>query len=200
VSWAGLASTAVFADNPLDVYVGGSVGEAHLRTGDTSSPFSPYIVPFDARNTGWKAFVGVRPISQLAIEVSYTDFGKAFGPGPPDLIVSYYDATSKQNAISAFAIGYLPLPVPFLDLYAKLGLADLHTDRQVTWAPYDCPAGEPSICSPHTFSDNRWNTDLTYGAGVQAKFGPFAVRAEYERINAHGGNPDLLSIGASWTF
>jgi opacity protein-like surface antigen len=199
VSWAGLASTTVFADNLLDVYVGGSVGEAHLRTEDTSA-FNYYSVPFNARNTAWKAFVGVRPISQLAIEVSYTDFGKAVGPGPPDLIVSYYEATSRQSAISAFAIGHLPLPVPFLDVYAKLGLADLHTDSQVTLAPYDCPASEPYVCLPHTRSDNRWNTDLTYGAGVQAKFGPFAVRAEYERIDAHVGNPDLLSIGASWTF
>jgi len=60
------------------------VGESHLRAED-SSAFNSYIVPFNARNTGWKAFVGVRPISQLAIEVSYTDFGKAFGPGPPPL-------------------------------------------------------------------------------------------------------------------
>ena len=127
-------------------------------------------------------------------------FRQSLRTGTPALIVDSYGASSKQSAISAFAIGYLPLPVPFLDLYAKLGIADLHSDNQVTWAPYDCPASEPSICLAHTVSDNRSNADLAYGAGVQAKFGPFAMRAEYERINARGGNPDLLSVGASWTF
>jgi hypothetical protein len=35
---------------------------------------------------------------------------------------------------------------------------------------------------------------------VQYKFGPFGVRGEYERFNAAGGNPYLLSLGATWAF
>ena len=41
---------------------------------------------------------------------------------------------------------------------------------------------------------------LAYGAGVQGKWGPLVVRGEYERINAGGGDPDLLSLGAIWRF
>jgi photosystem II stability/assembly factor-like uncharacterized protein len=38
------------------------------------------------------------------------------------------------------------------------------------------------------------------GAGVQYKLGSWAVRAEYERFNAHGAHPSLLSLGIAWTF
>ena len=32
------------------------------------------------------------------------------------------------------------------------------------------------------------------------KFGAWAVRAEYERFNAAGGNPTLVSLGIMWIF
>jgi hypothetical protein len=47
---------------------------------------------------------------------------------------------------------------------------------------------------------NQWSTDFAYGAGTQAKFGAIAVRAEYERISASGGKPDIVSLGITWNF
>jgi hypothetical protein len=41
---------------------------------------------------------------------------------------------------------------------------------------------------------------FAYGAGVQAKLSSFGVRLEYERISVSGGDPDLLSLGVTWTF
>ena len=38
------------------------------------------------------------------------------------------------------------------------------------------------------------------GLGAQYKLGSWAVRAEYERFNAAGENPSLLSVGITWTF
>ena len=50
------------------------------------------------------------------------------------------------------------------------------------------------------FRLDRTNTSFAAGAGAQYKLGAFAVRAEYERFNAAGGNPSLISLGFTWTF
>jgi hypothetical protein len=44
------------------------------------------------------------------------------------------------------------------------------------------------------------NTVGASGVGAQYKFGSWGVRAEYERFNAAGRNPGLLSAGITWTF
>jgi hypothetical protein len=35
---------------------------------------------------------------------------------------------------------------------------------------------------------------------VQGKIGHLAIRAEYKRINASGGDPDIFSLGVTWTL
>jgi hypothetical protein len=48
--------------------------------------------------------------------------------------------------------------------------------------------------------EKRTNTGFAGGAGAQFKMGSFAVRGEYERFSAAGGNPSLLSVGVIWKF
>jgi hypothetical protein len=48
--------------------------------------------------------------------------------------------------------------------------------------------------------ERRANAGFAGGAGAQFKIGPFAVRGEYERFNAAGGNPSLSSVGIIWKF
>lgn len=200
-----VASAAAIAADPLGFYIGGSVGEAHVRS--TNHLNGPPLI-FDESDTGsrenhsgWKAFVGARPIPVMGIEVAYTNFGNAFAPGPPGTLFGYFSDNLKQSAITAFGVGYLPLPIPFLELYGKLGIARLNTNAQETIEPPTCPATDIlPYCGPHTLRQDQWTTEFAYGAGVQGKFGQFAVRAEYERINASGGDPDLLSVGILWRF
>ena len=45
-----------------------------------------------------------------------------------------------------------------------------------------------------------WSTNFAYGAGVQGKIGSLAIRAEYERIGGSSANPDLISLGVTWTL
>jgi hypothetical protein len=47
---------------------------------------------------------------------------------------------------------------------------------------------------------NRTDARLAYGAGVQVKFAAFAARFEYERISAGTGDPELASLGITWSF
>ena len=117
---------------------------------------------------------------------------------PPSLDTSRTDS-SKESAPTLSGVGYLPLPVPFLQLYGKLGVARLHSDAQVSSIPPTCPVGF-GCTVPYTVRQNQWTTDLAYGAGAQARFGSVGIRAEYERINASPGSPDLFSLGVTWTL
>jgi hypothetical protein len=188
-------STVAVADDPLGVYVGAALGEAHVRSEELrSGETTPYT--FGHSSVGWKVFVGARPLSVLGIELAYSDFGSV--NLPPPCCTAFFNADSNQDAATAFGIAYLPLPVPYLDIYGKLGVARLHTQSQVATQPASCPAG--STCGVYSVTQSQSSTDLAYGAGAQAKFGSLAVRIEYERINASGGNPDLFALGLSWTF
>ena len=186
IAFVAVSATARAAD-PLDLYIGGSFGGANVR-----STYPP--LTFAGTDVGWKAFVGVRPISFASIEVAYINFGHATAPlPPPNFAVIYLGDNSRQQAVTVFGVGYLPLPIPFLDLYGKVGIAKLNTRQQVE-------GGSDALPGLFDVTQNRWTTDFAYGAGVQAKFGQFALRAEYEQINASGGNPALSSIGFLWTF
>jgi hypothetical protein len=119
------ASAPTSAEDLLGLYVGGSVGEAHVRSTDDISPTAgnDYSLMFDQSSSGWKALAGIRPISVAGIEVAYTDFGRATAPfpfvgtslplPPTNTPFSFISNSAKQSAATMFAIGYLPLPVPF---------------------------------------------------------------------------------------
>jgi hypothetical protein len=181
------ASAAARAADPLGLYIGSSVGAADVRS--TLAPLT-----FSGTDVGWKVFVGARPISFAGIEVAYMDLGHATAPlPPPTFAVAYLSDNSRQQAGTLFGVGYLPLPVSFMDIYGKLGIARLDTRMQFE-AGEDIPPGLVNILR------NQWGTDVAYGAGIQARYGQFALRAEYERIDALGGAPAFSSVGILWSF
>jgi hypothetical protein len=105
----------------------------------------------------------------------------------------------RSKAGAAFGVFYVPMPVPLLDVYGKAGLARVQTTIDAT-AGLGC--FPPLLCPLAGGDFKRYRTDsrFAYGAGVQVKPGRFAIRAEYERISTNTGDPDLLSLGATWTF
>jgi opacity protein-like surface antigen len=185
---AGLALMAcplsrALAENPLGLYVGGAVGQARI---DVSAP---YVSDFRENHSVYKVMVGLRPISLIGAELAYIDFGH---PGRVDGVFST-DVTMKGTA----AFGMLFLPLPAVDLYAKAGVARLESaiSTAIVCRPsIPCPA----IATPGPV--NRTNVGVAAGAGAQLKLGSWAVRAEYERFNAAGGNPGLVSAGFTWSF
>jgi hypothetical protein len=89
---------------------------------------------------------------------------------------------------------------PWWDFYLKAGAARLRR----TWgfsAQSQCGLCE-IVFQPYLESTSKW--DFAWGVGTQWKFGPMALRLGYERVNTSGsanaGDPDLLSVGISWTF
>src|SRR5580698_7855592 len=121
------ASTMAVADDPLGLYVGAGAGSSEITD---DGHFGPY---FHAQHFAWNAIAGIRPISPVGAEVAYIDFGNPHA-GPN---YNFRSANSDAKAAAVFGVGYLPLPVPFLDVYGKVGVARL--DAKLT-------ADEPGLC------------------------------------------------------
>jgi hypothetical protein len=192
---AGASSTAALADNPVGFYLGAGAGYSTIRSDDPAYGLPGY---YNDHQTAWKVIAGVRPIPLIGVEGEYIDFGQ------PDthhdhFDTNYYGTDSHPRAGMLFAVGYLPLPVPFFDVFGKAGVARLQTD--VTTVVTTC--APPLTCVPQTTTSYRHNeTDnrFAYGVGLQSKAWGVAFRAEYERISSQFGDPDALTVSATWTF
>jgi opacity protein-like surface antigen len=166
--------------NPAGIYVGAAIGQSNVRD---DGYYSSDYYGFDHRDTAWQLTLGVRPISVFGVEYDYMNFGSPNSTYGPFL----NSGNSDTTASALFGVGYLPIPLPMIDVYGKLGVARLQADNTV-FGP-----GVP-------FTQSFTNTDFAYGVGTQVKFGNVAVRAEYERISDRDGDPDMLSVGVNYTF
>ncbi len=186
-----MASAPALADgpvglNPLGLYVGGGVGESHVRNDSLNG--------FVKNHTGWKALVGIRPLPLVGAEIEYANFGH---PGVTGVTVApglAYNVDASQKAVSAFGLLYWPVPLPFLDFYGKVGMSRLRSNINATCVT-------PATCGANpSYSAETTDTRFAYGLGAQVKVYALGIRAEYERIQSSGSSPDLYSLIAIWTF
>lgn len=194
VTMGSCALAATSDPDPLGVYLGAAAGWSDLRNPNGTYP-ATYPETFQAHATAWKAYVGVRPLSFAGLELGFDNLGDANSQATVVVLGNHVVNTySKQSAATLFGVGFLPLPLSMVDLYGKLGVARLHTISQ----PPPPPVCFLLVCT--LSRQNTWSSDLAYGAGVQLRFAKLAIRGEYERISASGGNPDMYSLGINWTF
>jgi opacity protein-like surface antigen len=190
------ASAAALADNPAGFYLGAGVGYSTIRSDDPGYGLPGY---YNDHQTAWKVIAGVRPIPIVGAEFEYIDFGQPNGLNHY-YNSAYYGLDSHPRAPALFAVGYLPLPVPFFDIYAKAGVAHLETDVTTTVTP-TCAAGQNcSLIVPYSYRHDETANKAAYGVGVQSKAWGVSFRAEYERISSTYGDPDALTVSATWTF
>ena len=171
----GLAATLPAAASGL-VYVGAGVSSNEV---DNIQDSFTHL-----NDTSWKAFVGVRPVNWIGGELDYFDLGTQTN--------SYVGGSSQQrgDAFAGFAVGYLPLPLPWLDVYGKLGVSRWDLHRDVSGVP-----------PPGLFSFSTSGTDFSWGAGVQVHYNNFGGRLEYEGFdipNTSGAR--IFSLSAYVSF
>jgi opacity protein-like surface antigen len=188
------ASSAALAYDPLGFYVGGGVGESTIRSDDPGYGLPGY---YNDHQTAWQGTLGFRPLNSfIGAEVDYIDFGQPGHHHRDDPNFSGDD--SHPRAPVLFGVGYLPIPVPYLDVFAKAGVARL----KMSLNQFECTNGS-NPCNTFTAIGRQdiTQTKFAYGAGVQSRF-PFGltVRAEYERISSSFGDPDAFVVGAFWRF
>ena len=146
------------------LYVGAGITKAQVD--------NIFAAGLNINNTDWKVFAGLRPISPLALEANYLYLGNETRS------VSGSNAHADAKAFAAYAVGFLPLPVPMLDLYGKAGLARWQLSGTTT--------------SPALFAASDRGTEFAWGAGAQLHFGNLAGRLEYERFNMN--NTDGVKV------
>ncbi len=179
---AALAASAACVADPLDFYVGAGVGQSVLKQ-------DPYQI--DAHVTGWKLMAGWRPISVLGAEIEYADLGsKSVSYGGSANVTQ---ASTKAHATALYGVGYLPVPLPILDLYAKAGVARVQQNSNATPACQLCLTLVPA-------AQSSTNTGFAWGVGAQLKFGLPGVKLEYERFNGSQGDSSLLSLAITANF
>jgi outer membrane protein with beta-barrel domain len=187
-------SSSVLADNPLGVYIGAGAGVSNI--GNNNYPYNYGYNGNFGNNLVWKVMAGIRPISIVGAELEYIDFGSNNGHDGYYGNYYFYGPNSHPKATVAYGVGYLPLP--FLDVYGKLGVARLQTDI----TSFSFPPGYQncSTCAPIPNRIDQSDNKFAYGVGVQTHFQDFAFRAEYEGINSQYGNPAAFTVGFTWTF
>lgn len=161
LAFLALGATVAQAGNGL-FYLG--AGVARSSVSDITAAFG---AP-DLKNSSWKAYAGVRPLDWLAAEVGYIDLGSARNTFDTNLGGGYTDV--KGYTWGAFAVGYLPIPLPVVDVFGKAGVAFSRLDFQV-YSPGQGTA----------FARN--GTGFAWGVGVQAHISIVGARLEYEDLN-----------------
>ena len=185
------AASPVLADDLLGIYVGAGAGRATLVQ-------DYYQV--DAHVTGWKVLAGWRPLSFIGVEAEYADLGSK---GVTTYAgAAHVDTDAKATAV--YAVGYLPVPLPWIDVYGKVGGARVKADTSIAPTSGSVPACQPNVpCAPAVIepatTDNS-RTSIAWGAGLQFKWSRLAARLDYERFDGPQGNPSLLSAELLFNF
>lgn len=184
------------ADDLLGLYVGGAVGQARVEASPgplmNSGAGGSTLVGagnFAENHAAYKFMAGIRPVPIIGAELEYIDFGRPSGN------LGAVPANVNLKGAAAFAVAYLPVPV--VDIIVKAGFARLQNTLSGTGG-FEGVGSDSATNS--LFRLDRTNTNFAVGGGVQYRIGSWAVRAEYERFEAAGGSPSLLSAGVTWTF
>ncbi len=184
------------ADDLLGLYVGGAVGDGRVEASPGSLVNSNLdgktlvgAGDFAQNHSAFKLMAGIRPIPIIGAEISYIDFGQ------PNGNLGSVPASVSLKGTAAFAVAYLPVPV--VDIVVKAGFARLQNTLSGTGGFVG--VGDDIVFNS-AFRLDRTNTNFAVGGGVQYAIGSWALRAEYERFEAAGGSPSLLSAGVTWTF
>lgn len=109
------ASTTALADDPAGFYLGAGIGESNLR--NDGYGYNNYY-GYDDHQTAWKLIAGIRPIPPVGAEFEYIDFGS--GNVNPNYSYGgnfFNSSNSDAKASALFGVGYLPLGLPFLDVF-----------------------------------------------------------------------------------
>lgn len=180
-----VASLAQAADN--GIYIGAGAVQSEYGLANPGA-----FLPFDDKTSGYKLIAGWRPLDSFGVEASYIDHGDATVPSGnvcQQFGILPCPASTRLTAetLSAFAVGYLDLPL--VDLFAKAGVNSWKLD------------GHSIGAFVPVFRVNESGTDLAFGAGVQVRFGSLGARLEYERFYfVQDENLDTISLSLTYTF
>lgn len=187
-----LLGVSVARADPFDFYAGAGLGSATVSVGTATGGVPP---GFDPHDVGWKALVGLRPLSIIGAEVEYANLGR------PSTTLAGLDTQASAHATSAFALVYAPLPLPILDIYGKVGMTRLSASVNGSASGALKTLCDVSPTTPGCHASLTTSTQtVAWGLGTQVKLASLAARVEYERFGNGSVTPGLVSVSLLWHF
>jgi OmpA-OmpF porin, OOP family len=170
-----LLAGAAYAAEP-GFYVGASGGQSFI---DKDFGDNNYTVDDD--ETGWKAYLGYQFLPWLGVEAGYVDFGSYSSDNLFE--GTNFDADVDLSAWEGFLVG--SLPVGPVDLFAKVGAADITEEVQTR----------------NFGQDSENDTQLAYGIGAAYNFGKghWGLRVEAEGYDDNEVD-DFYFVSAGITY
>ncbi|NVJ48928.1 MAG: porin family protein [Gammaproteobacteria bacterium] len=171
VLFVSLFANLAFAGSESGLYLGASVGQGSVDTGDP-------VFDVDEDSSGYKVFAGynfgVLPAIDLAVELDYRDFGSFEN--------SALNIESDMTSYEVYGLAGFDLGP--LGLFGKVGYSN--TDIE-------------SVVNGINVDDSDSNS--TYGVGAKFQLGSLAIRAEYEVFELDGVDDlTMSSVGFVYTF
>ena len=189
------ASTAALADNPAGFYLGAGVGYSTVRSDDAAYGLPGY---FNDNQTAWKLIAGsADPLRGCRVRIyRLRSSDRRFRLQRNQQLRARFPP-ARGGVVRR---GLFAASDPFHRCLRQVGrraAADgRHHLLERLRPPRPTVAGGGPLSTANNETDNR----LAYGVGVQSKAWGFAFRAEYERISSQFGDPDALTVSATWTF
>ena len=187
------ASTSALAGNPLGAYVGFGVGASNVGNNNYGNGYGygcgPYACYGYGGNYGtsvvsWKVMAGIRPLPIVGAELEYMDFGSSNGNNGYYNNYYYSGANTHPKATMLYGVGYLPLPLPYLDVFGKLGVARLQTNQSAYYNPSACPLPPPAAARARWSPASIKRTTSSLTAPVSKRNGRISPSAPNMRASA----------------
>lgn len=164
----------------IGAYLGAAHGRFSLRA---TEEINGVRVTADDSAPVWKAYVGLRFLPYMAVQLDHADLGTVTGNA------SVATARAEARATSLSLVLYVPL-ANRLDLFARAGGAYSELETGIT------------VPGMRSLSDRHTATAPTYAAGFDVRVTPHvSLRAEWERID--GGDDidaEQWNAGVMYSF
>jgi hypothetical protein len=183
---AGMALASAPAS--AEMYVGAGLGDGTI---ETSENFEDGSINFDESDMAYRIFAGYMFSQYLGVELAYLDLGspsQRFGFDGGESGTINVDFKAELTGISAQ--GVLAYPIDVFEVFAKLGIVS-----------YEAEVEARNTGTGQSLNLDDDGEELAYGIGAKYNIGNFALRADWDIVDA--GDVDdvsLWTIGAELSF
>ncbi len=133
VTALALGASVAHADNGL-FYFSAGITSNHVSSSTGVQGLDNNYFP-NINSTSWQVFAGIRPIRLFAVEADYVDLGSQANKINTPLSCEYAGCSvswdSDAKAFAGYALGFLPIPLPYLDVYGKAGVAPYKVNHTI---------------------------------------------------------------------
>jgi len=169
-----------------NLYLGASIGQSNAK--DFCDGSGGAGIDCDDKDTAWRLFGGYQFNPNIAVELGYSDLGKAKASG------GGVEVSDEATAWDLTAVGSWPLTNQF-SIYGRFGFYHSEVTSKIL------------VSGLGSASEDKSTTDITFGIGARFDINRnLGIRGEWQRYNDMKdafdtkSNVDVFSIGVLYRF